>query len=75
MFYEEKLIDGVLYCRTDPKGGWRQLRNRRSYIVCSLSAMSPEQRLEVFQYFCMYCGEILSKNERCDCMRDTVIED
>ena len=33
MYYEEKLINGVLMCRTNPSGDWRQ---------CSIEKMSAK---------------------------------
>ena len=41
MFYEEKLIEGILFCKTSPKGEWKQC------CIHNMSARIVEQEKEI----------------------------
>ena len=28
MYYREKIINGILYCKTTPNGSWREVSNK-----------------------------------------------
>lgn len=56
MYYEEKIIDGVLMYKTTPNGEWMVATGTRAEAVNSLVKMSEKQRLEVVRHFCPHCG-------------------
>jgi hypothetical protein len=56
MYYEEKIMDGVLMYKTNPNGEWMVATGTRAEAVNSLVKLSEEQRLEVVMYFCPHCG-------------------
>ena len=66
MYYEEKIIDGVLMCKTTPKGEWMVANGTRADAVNLLVKMSEEQRLAVLHYFCQHCGGFTP----CQCWND-----
>lgn len=69
MYYEEKVIDGKLYCRGKPNGQWHEISSNylKGAAFNALMAMSREDRLSLFGYFCKGCGD---QNPSCNCMRD-----
>ena len=67
MFYEEKVIDGTLHCRSTPGGEWRPATSAHAATVNALLAMTDDQRMEVFGFFCRYCG---TDDPRCQCWND-----
>ena len=69
MFYEEKIVDGILYCRTSPNGEWQPATDRRAQLVNELAQMDDERRLSIMGLFCSECGDIKPKHG-CTCMRD-----
>lgn len=44
MFYEEKIINGILYCRTTPDGSWQVKTGHSADAIKSLLAMSEDAR-------------------------------
>ena len=66
MYYEEKIIDGVLMYKTTPSGEWGVVTGPRAYAVNLLVKISEEQRLSVFGYFCPHCGGF----SPCQCRKD-----
>lgn len=69
MFYEEKIVDGILLCRTAPNGQWRRATDRRAQLVNELAQMEDEQRLSILAMFCSSCGDVKPIGG-CNCMRD-----
>ena len=67
MFYEERIINGVLHSRTTPNGEWQPSKSNKASAVNALMLLSDEERIEVFGAFCVHCGD---KNPRCVCMKD-----
>lgn len=51
MYYEEKIIDGILMYKTSPNGEWLVVTGTRADAINILVKMSVEQRLEVIRYF------------------------
>ena len=70
MHYEEKLINGVLCCRSDPDGGWLAVRSARANAVNALMRMSEKKRLEVMNFFCGHCGIAQPEGQPCQCWND-----
>lgn len=56
MYYEEKLIDGRLMCRTKPGGEWRPVISDVATAVNLLAHLTDDERVSVFSNFCTYCG-------------------
>jgi hypothetical protein len=67
MFYEEKIINGVLHYRTSPNGQWQPSKSNKAAAINALMLLSDEERIEVFRGFCVHCGD---KNPQCVCMKD-----
>jgi len=67
MFYEERIIGGVLLCRSAPFGPWRRAITQHADAVNELMKLTPEQRMTVFSKFCLPCGD---DNPRCRCWDD-----
>lgn len=67
MFYEEKLINGLMRCRSTPNGEWRLAARPQAAIINSLMALTDEQRIEVFRFFCTTCG---CDDPQCQCWND-----
>lgn len=67
MFYEEKVINGILHFRGTPTGEFVVTEGAVADVFNLLSALSDEQRLRVFRYFCVSCG---NKNPRCHCSNE-----
>lgn len=70
MFYEEKLINGVLHCRSEPDGEWRLVDSVRAAAVSMLLGMGEEQRLDVMRFFCGHCGIVQPDGRACQCWND-----
>ena len=70
MFYEEKLVHGVLYCRSKPNGEWRLVKTPLAAVVNALAAMKDEQRLEAMGFFCPRCGCVQPEGRPCQCWND-----
>lgn len=70
MFYEERVIDGRLMCRSDPKGEWRPVRSSPHVAaVEALIALTDEQRMDALSLFCTHCGKV-QPTFRCQCWND-----
>lgn len=69
MYYEERMINGLLHIRTTPNGEWRLPVQGKAKIVNDLLQLSDEQRKEVFEHFCTHCGDI-NPPGGCVCMKD-----
>lgn len=67
MFYEEKIIDGVLCCRSEPNGMWMPATSQHAAAVNAMLNLNDEQRLDVFRYFCKSCGK---NDTQCKCWND-----
>ena len=67
MYYEEKIINGVLHCRSTPDGEWRPATSAHAVAVNALMALTDEQRMEAFGFFCCHCG---TDDPRCQCWND-----
>jgi hypothetical protein len=67
MFYEEKLFDGVLMCRSTPTGEWRPATTPYASAVNALMLLTHDQRLEAFGFFCSHCG---IDDPKCQCWND-----
>jgi hypothetical protein len=67
MYHEEKIINGILHYRGTPSGEFIVKDGAVSRVVNLLSALSEEQRMKVFGYFCKFCG---CDNPRCQCWND-----
>jgi hypothetical protein len=70
MFYEEKLVDGVLYCRGSPSAEFEPKEaSRHTEAVKALWHMTPQARLRAMKWFCRACG--VEQGERsCQCEND-----
>ena len=69
MYYEEKLIDGVLHYRTTPAGVWQVGVNpapARS-AAAALALCTLSERMRIFSEYCMHCG---IRDPRCQCSND-----
>lgn len=70
MWYEEKIIDGMLCCRRAPDGEWEPKKDgMRSTIVNDLCLMSSQERQAVMWWFCRGCGNI--RDGTCHCENDS----
>ncbi len=71
MFYEERVIDGQLMWRGDPKGEWRPMPSACQYVAAfeELIALTDEQRMDAFRLFCTHCGTVQTAF-RCQCWND-----
>lgn len=67
MFYEEKVIDGVLCSRSQPGGDWLPASPPHAAAVNALLALTDEQRLEALGHFCRSCG---TDTPCCQCWND-----
>jgi len=67
MFYEERITDGVLLCRSAPFGSWRRAITKHADAVNELLKLSPARRLTVFSKFCIHCG---IDDPKCRCWND-----
>ena len=67
MYYEEKVINGVLHCRSTPNGEWMPATSAHATVVNALMALTYEQRMEAFGFFCTHCGR---DDPRCQCWND-----
>lgn len=67
MYYEEKVIDYVLCCRTRPDGDWLRVDTPQGNAVNALLLLTDEQRMDVFGHFCTHCG---CPDPRCQCWND-----
>ncbi len=67
MFYEEKIIDGVLHCRSDPAGQWMIVLNQKAAAISALTHLTGAERVDVFAFFCLNCG---CDDPKCQCWND-----
>ena len=67
MYYEEKIIDGKLMFRTNLNSDFIPVESNVSRIVNLLLSENEDVRMEVFSYFCKYCG---SDDPDCQCWND-----
>jgi hypothetical protein len=67
MFYEEKIINGVLCARTSPDAVWRTAKTPHTFSVNELLHLTDEERKTVFGFFCTHCG---SADSKCQCWND-----
>ena len=67
MFYEERIIDGVLLCRSAPFDPWRRAITQHADAVNELLKLTQEQRKVVFSKFCTHCGDV---DPKCWCWDD-----
>lgn len=67
MYYKEKIINGVLHYRSMPNDAWQIKIGYKADAVNALSLLSDERRMEVFNYFCSYCG---CNDPQCKCWND-----
>lgn len=67
MYYEEKIFKDVLFYRDTPDGNWRKDLTAKGEAIKNLMSLSDEERLEVFNYFCTYCGD---QDPHCQCMNE-----
>ncbi|MBD3351720.1 MAG: hypothetical protein GF364_09570 [Candidatus Lokiarchaeota archaeon] len=57
MYYEEKVIDGRLMYRIDPKGEWAPVKGAKAIAVSTLSLLTDDERKEVLSFFCACCNK------------------
>jgi hypothetical protein len=67
MYYEEKIINGALHCRSTPSGEWVLSKKAYAAAANALMALTDEQRMIVFGFFCQHCG---SDDPHCQCWND-----
>jgi len=67
MYYKEKVINGALHCCSTPNGEWRPATSAHAAVVNALMALTDEQRMDVFGFFCTHCG---GNDPRCQCWND-----
>jgi hypothetical protein len=69
MYYETKLINGVLCCRTTPEGEWQRMTYPTPFQVAeaALAECDEEDRHKLFSAYCTSCG---SGDPRCHCSND-----
>lgn len=71
MYYEEQIINGVLYCRSAPDGEWRNATTPHAAAVNALLSLDNEGRLDAMRSFCPHCGSIQpSSGPNCQCWND-----
>lgn len=67
MYYEEKIINGILHFRGTPTGVFVVKQGAVAQVTNMLLALSDEERMKVFGHFCKFCG---CNNPRCHCWND-----
>jgi hypothetical protein len=67
MYYEEKIINGKLWHRFDPKREWQENKGLHSEAVNALCGLTKPARLEVMAFFCRGCG---TTELPCHCQND-----
>lgn len=67
MFYEERIMQGILMCRSSPRGEWRYATTPHAIAVNALMQLTDSQRQEAFRHFCTSCG---TDDPRCQCWND-----
>lgn len=70
---DAKIINGVLHTRQSYKQEYteaKQMPGGYADAIKELAALTDEQRLEVFSYFCTSCG-IIQNEKRCSCWNDS----
>lgn len=67
MFYETKLINGVLHYRSTPDGEWAPCSNPSPHAVAmaALDLCSSEERKDIFAGYCTCCGNV---DDACKCL-------
>lgn len=70
MFYEEKLVDGVLYCRSSPYDEWEPKRGAYADAVRALCALKDDERVGLTRWFCGHCGILEDPKRPCQCWND-----
>lgn len=70
MFYEERVMNGVLMCRSTPDGEWRMATTPHAQSVNALLALSESQRKDVLAFFCLHCGGVQPNGKKCQCCND-----
>jgi hypothetical protein len=69
MYYDERIIDGVLHFRTIPNGPWQLKFGPLANAVNAMSKLTDEERMDVMRFFCRECGVTLCGGS-CVCCRD-----
>lgn len=69
MYYDERIIDGVLHFRTIPNGPWQLKFGPLANAVNAMSKLTDEERMDVMRFFCRECGVKLD-GRACTCCRD-----
>ena len=67
MFYEEKIINGVLCYRTSPDAVFLPSKSHYADAVNALLKLTDEERFNAIHYFCVHCG---TKDTNCQCWND-----
>ncbi len=67
MYYEEKIINGLLHSRSSPNGKWIEVNNNYGKAVNALFVLTDDERFETLQFFCRHCG---NRNPQCNCWND-----
>ncbi|HET8686426.1 MAG TPA: hypothetical protein VFM18_07145 [Methanosarcina sp.] len=74
MYYEERHIGNSIYYRNSPNGTWTFKKSvvpeAGQSAYSELVKLTEEQRLEVFHFFCVHCGQLLVEERLCNCVRD-----
>ena len=69
MYYEEKLINGVLHYRTHPKDDWCAYvkPSPERVAAAALALCTLAERMRIFSEYCMHCG---IRDPQCQCSND-----
>lgn len=70
MYYEEKLINGVLHFRSIPGGPWHISEEPYVAATNALALLGPEDRLSAMRFFCEHCGDMQADGRMCQCWND-----
>lgn len=72
MFYEEKIINGVLHSRSDPKSQFTPVVSAYARIANSaISLISDMERKKLLALICHSCGRVRT-DYRCHCGADSI---
>lgn len=70
MFYQEKLVDGVVWSREYSDEDWKEKPvSSQSIAILALHMAGPEERLAAMQWFCRGCGTEIG-DKQCHCQND-----
>lgn len=71
MYYEEKLIGGILHYRSSPSGEWTRLGASHAAAANALAQLATDdERLRALRLFCWSCGRIQPDGRGCQCWND-----